>query len=267
MTLKYIRKHFIMVLLLSIVPAVLFMSFSQPIGIIKFFYDLFSGNIDMKTAPLRQVLQFFTVVSFERTLLWLLTFFLAIFMMGVIYCLTERIMQFGTLRGISIKNLLKNCLLIIMPSSFLFMALAFIVGLIATSLVFFIFWIIPGIAGTIVSLIVVTAVMAVCCAYVALLLCWLGCMSIEGLNIFDAVSLSSRLCSAKQRRFFITVLSAFFVAQLASFLFSLIGGINLIAVNCVLSLLCCMTIPVYLNTIYLDLAEIPRGDLYRRGRM
>ena len=262
---QYIKKNFLSLFLGAVAPAFLFAMLANPTGIISFYYNIFTDKIDLKTVVFIELLQYFVAIDIDNALLWLLGFLITALLAGVIYCMVQRKMQYGTFRGIKIAGTLKTCVLVVVPMILLVTAVLSLTSLIMTGLFFWAGRIFSGLPAKLICLVIGPVIWAVVFAYLTHLTCWLPCTMIDGLNLVDSISLSVRLCFDSQKAMLFTVYVALAFTEITLFLSFLFGGeIAFRICALIIAFMACMGVPTYINAVYFELAQMPRLDGRRR---
>jgi hypothetical protein len=266
LTRSYKRGNYLPLLLTAIVPAVLLAAFSRPLGLVRFFHGMFGGAIDVGSATYMQIFQYFSLINLTYPLLWLITFIAAVFFLGITYALIERKMKYGTLKGVGLRSTLKTSFFVVVPVAGILLILLNLVGFVTAGIVFWLFALFNGaLAAKIISMVVVVALYLVVVVYLVLLVCWVPCMTADGLNILDAVGLSARMAAKRQKELFWTLLIGLIVLHGVSFAFFTLGETAFRACLLVFAISSGINIPAYINAVYFELAEVPRRDL-KSGR-
>lgn len=258
-TVKFVNKNIIFLLLLSLPAAACFTLGGQPLNLVEFFVEMVNKiTVGDTSYTFLSIFNNFSILDFQNPLMML--FMLpGLFFMGIIFSLVERNMKYHTVSIGSIRSLLLDALFITLPAGILFVLLVEVVGLIVSG-----FIALFSLLGSVwlwfgLSLAVSLAAYYLLTSFICYLICWIPCVSMEGLKFFVAVSLSARMASKQHTKIFITVAAVMAAVIGLTYAVNLAGVISFVALCAVLNILLCLYLPAYCYTTYFQLADIPLG--------
>ncbi len=258
-TIFYVNKNIIFLLLLSIPAAACFTLGGKPLSIVEFFVDMF-GNIQSGQTgySFYSIFINFSIIDFQKPLL-ILFMVLGWFFMGIIFSLVERNMKYHTISVGSFRSLLLDALFITLPAGILFVFIIELVGVIISG--FIALFALLGHSWLWFGLSVGTTVIAyyIFISFMSYLVCWVPCISMEGLKFSMASSLSARMVSKQHTKIFATIGVIVLIQTGLVFAVNLAGIVSYFVLCAVLNMLMCMYLPAYCYNAYFKLADIPQG--------
>jgi len=258
-TIGFANKNIIWLLLMAIPAAACFTLGGHPLSIVEFFVDMFAkikaGN---PTYTFFEIFHHFSILDFEKPL-FILFIPVGLFFIGLIFSWVERAMKYRTMSFGSIKTLLLDTLFITFPVGVFFVIAVELIVVIVTG--FIALFAMLGNVWLWFGLSIAVAVIAyyIFINFVCYLICWLPAMSMEGLKMFVALSLSARMTTKSHTKFMITLMAVMVLVVGLTFVVDLAGIVSYVALCAVLNILMCIYLPVYCYTAYFKLADIPLG--------
>ena len=258
-TFSFVNKNIIWFLILAIPAAACFTLGGHPLSIVEFFVGMHeqiqSGDV---TYTFFQIFHHFSILDFEKPL-FILLIPVGLFFIGLIFSWVERAMKYNTMSLGSIRALLLDTLFITFPAGMSFVISVEVVGIIVSGAIALFsllgnMWLWFGL-----SIAVAVFAYYVFINFVCYLVCWLPAMSMEGLKIFVALSLSARMTTKNHGKILITLLSAMILVVGLTFVVDLAGIVSYFVLCSILNMLMCIFLPVYCYTAYFKLADIPLG--------
>lgn len=258
-TIGFVNKNLLVLLLLSLPAAVCFTLGGRPLGPVDFFVKMFRNVAGGDTAyTFYEIFADFSIIDFRQP--WQIAFMiLGLFCLGLVFSLVERTMKYGSFSIGSIRSLLLDALFISLPVGLLFVLGVEIVGLVVSGLIALFAllgygWLWFGLS------LGATVIIYFCCAsFICYLVCWVPCISMEGLKCFVAASLAARMVSKYHGRIFATVGTVIIVVTVLTYFVNLAGVISYFALCAVLNILLAVFLPAYCYTAYFRLSDIPLG--------
>ena len=258
-TFGFVNKNIIWLLIMSIPAAACFTLGGHPLSVVEFFIGMFekiqSGNASY---TLFEIFHHFSILDFEQP--WFIVLIpVGLFFLGLIFSWVERAMKYNTMSFGSIRALLLDTLFITFPAGICFVVGIELVGIIVSGCIaLFSFlgnvWLWFGLS---IAVAVIAYYMFI--NFICYLICWLPAMSMEGLKMFVALSLSARMTTKAHGKFLITLLSAMILVIGLTFVVDLAGLASYIVLCSVLNVLMCLFLPAYCYTAYFKLSDIPLG--------
>ncbi|MBR2303271.1 MAG: hypothetical protein IKA42_05665 [Clostridia bacterium] len=258
-TIGFANKNIIWLLLMSLPAAACFTLGGHPLSIVEFFVEMFEKiKMGNPTYTFFEVFHHFSILDFEQPL-YILFIPVGLFFVGLIFSWVERAMKYNTMSIGSVRALLLDTLFITFPAGLLFVVFVELIGIIVTG--FIALFAMLGNVWLWFGLSIAVAVVAYCMLinFVCYLVCWLPAMSMEGLKIFVALSLSARMTTKNHTKFLITLMSVMILVVGLTFVVDLAGIVSYVVLCSVLNILMCIYLPVYCYTAYFKLADIPLG--------
>lgn len=258
-TIGFVNKNILVMLLLSLPAAVCFTLGGKPLGIVEFFVEMFGNVAGGDTAyTFYAIFDNFSVIDFRQP--WQIAFMLlGLFCLGLIFSLVERTMKYGSFSMGSVRSLLLDALFITFPVGVLFVLGVEIVGLVVSGLIALFALLGYGWLWFGLSLAATVIIYVVCASFICYLVCWIPCISMEGLKCFMAASLSARMASKRHVKIFATVGTVIAVVTVLTYFVNLAGVISYFALCAVLNILLSVYLPAYCYTAYFRLSDIPLG--------
>lgn len=258
-TIGFANKNIIWLLLMALPAAACFTLGGHPLSMVDFFVDMFAkiqeGN---PTYTFFEIFHHFSILDFEKPL-FILFIPVGLFFLGLIFSWVERAMKYRTMSFGNIKTLLLDTLFITFPVGVFFVISVELIGVIVTG--FIALFAMLGNAWLWFGLSIAVAAVAyyMFINFVCYLICWLPAMSMEGLKMFVALSLSARMTTKAHLKFMLTLMSVMLLVVGLTFVVDLAGIVSYVALCSVLNVLMCIYLPAYCYTAYFKLADIPLG--------
>ncbi|MBQ9714861.1 MAG: hypothetical protein IJV77_00455 [Clostridia bacterium] len=258
-TIGFVNKNIIWLLIMAVPAAVCFTLGGHPLSIVEFFVGMFekiqSGSV---TYTFFEVFHHFSILDFERPL-FILFIPVGLFFIGLIFSWVERAMKYNTITLGGIRALLLDTLFITFPIGVFFVVAVEVVGIVVSGFIALFamlgnVWLWFGLSIAVAAIAYYLLINFVC-----YLICWPPAMSMEGLKIFVALSLSARMTTKAHNKFLITLLSVMLLVIGLTFVVDLAGIVSYVALCSLLNILMCVYLPVYCYTAYFKLADIPLG--------
>lgn len=258
-TIVYVNKNIIYLLLLSIPAAACFTLGGKPLSIVEFFIDMFNNVQSGNTGySFYSIFINFSVIDFQKP--WQLLFMaFGWFFMGIIFSLVERNMKYRTISMGSFRSLLLDALFITLPAGLFLVCLIEIIGIIISGFIALFALLGNGWLWFGASLVITLVAYYVAISFLSYLVCWVPCISMEGLKFFLASSLSARMVSKQHAKIFATIGIIMLVQTGLVFVVNLAGIVSYFALCAVLNVLMCLYLPAYCYNAYFKLADIPQG--------
>lgn len=258
-TIGYVNKNIIFMLLLSLLPAACFTFGGQAVNFVEFFVEMVqkiqSGNTGY---TFFEIFNHFSIINIYQP--WRLGIFVpGLFLMGIVFSLVERNMKYHTVSIGSFRSMMLDALCITLPAGLIFLLAVEVAGLIISGFVALF-----ALLGSVwlwfaLSLAMAIVVYFVLISFVSYLVCWLPCVSMEGIKFFMAASLSARMTSKNHGKILATVGITMLVEVGLVYVVNMAGIISYTALCAVMNVLMCMYLPSYCYTAYFRLSDIPMG--------
>lgn len=258
-TFGFVNKNIIWLLIMAIPAAACFTLGGHPLSMVEFFVgmgeQIQGGNVSY---TFFQIFHHFSILDFEKPL-YILLIPVGLFFLGLIFSWVERAMKYNTMSVGSIRALLLDTLFITFPAGICFVVSIELVGIIVSGFIALLSFVGNAWLWFGLSIAVATIAYYMFINFVCFLICWLPAMSMEGLKMFVALSLSARMTTKAHTKFLLTLLAVMVMVVGLVFVVDLAGIVSYFVLCSILNMLMCIFLPVYCYTAYFKLAEIPLG--------